>query len=175
MVQGLDYKPIKYPLKLGTWRPRPRSCPKRPTSSLLDFVINYLLITESVTISFVDTYSKLKTNLIREITEEEIAELSRLIGKTAKEYGLTVKACCEKADLTMYGINRASCIDSILTRIVSYTIKWAPLVWKGIMMGLIIHYVFNMLPYNGFCFSFISLTIIVYSCSISLTTYVNIS
>lgn len=67
--------------------------------------------TESVTISFVDTYAKLKTNLIREITDDEIAELSAYIGQTAKNYGLTAKACCEKTDLTVYGIERASCID----------------------------------------------------------------
>jgi len=67
--------------------------------------------TESVTISFVDTYTKLKTSLIREITAFEISELSAFIGKTAKNYGLNAKACCEKADLTTYGIEKASCID----------------------------------------------------------------
>jgi hypothetical protein len=67
--------------------------------------------TESVTISFVDTYAKLKTPLIREITAEEMAELSKFIGITAKAYKLTPKACCEKVDLSKYGIEQASCID----------------------------------------------------------------
>lgn len=76
--------------------------------------------TESVTISFVDIYAKLKTHLIREISKEEIAELSGFIGEQAKEYGLTVKACCEKSDLSGYGIVKASCIDKdVIDRICS--------------------------------------------------------
>lgn len=67
--------------------------------------------TRSVTISFVDTYAKLKTNLIREISANEIYELSAFIGQTAKEHGLCAKACCEKLDLSDFGIGRASCID----------------------------------------------------------------
>lgn len=67
--------------------------------------------TESVTISFVDIYSKLKTHLIREITESEIVEISEFIGDQAKQYGLVVKACSEKFDLSPYGITSASCID----------------------------------------------------------------
>jgi hypothetical protein len=67
--------------------------------------------TESVTISFVDIYSKLKTNLIRKITDDEIAELGIFIGQTSKNYGLSAKACSEKTDLTAYGIKKASCID----------------------------------------------------------------
>ena len=67
--------------------------------------------TDSVTVSFVDTYKKLRTSLIRTITDDEIAELSEFIGQTAKDCGLTVKACCEKNNLTPYGIEKASCID----------------------------------------------------------------
>lgn len=70
--------------------------------------------TESVTISFVDAYPKLKTKLIREITKVEIAELSGIIGQIAKSYGLTVKACCEQFDLAAYGIDKASCIDKVI-------------------------------------------------------------
>jgi len=67
--------------------------------------------TDTVTISFVDMYPKLKTTLIRPITDEEIVEIASFIDKTAKEHDLRVVACCEKADLTGYGIERASCID----------------------------------------------------------------
>ncbi len=67
--------------------------------------------TESVTISFVDYYKKLKTDTVRDITEEEITDLSVFIGQTAKNYELDVKACCERMDLTNYGIGKASCID----------------------------------------------------------------
>lgn len=71
------------------------------------------MYTKSVTISFVDIYSKLKTSLIRKISDEETAQLSEFIGKTAKSYGLTAKSCCE-ANLTSYGINKSSCIDKNL-------------------------------------------------------------
>ena len=66
---------------------------------------------DTVTISFVDMYAKLKTPLIRPITEEEIAGLSEFIGKTAREYGLRAVACCENADFGRYGIERSACID----------------------------------------------------------------
>lgn len=67
--------------------------------------------TESVTISFVDLYPKLKTELIRDITIAEIDELAHFIGKVSKDYGIIPKACCEKRDLLNFGIQKASCID----------------------------------------------------------------
>ncbi len=69
------------------------------------------LYTDTVTISFADLYPKLKSAPLREITGGEIAELSETIGATAKEYGLRAVACCEKVDLTQYGIGQSSCID----------------------------------------------------------------
>ncbi|PWM47414.1 MAG: DUF1848 domain-containing protein [Clostridiales bacterium] len=67
--------------------------------------------TDTVTISFVDMYAKIKTPLIRSLTDEEKSEISEFIGKTAKEFGLRAVACCENDDLSLYGIDRASCID----------------------------------------------------------------
>lgn len=83
--------------------------------------------TASVTISFVEVYRKLKTPLIREITDEEKAELAGFIGETAKACGLTPKACCEKTDLTPYGILRASCIDkAVLERVCGCSLNILP-------------------------------------------------
>ncbi|AET68424.1 protein of unknown function (DUF1848) [Desulfosporosinus orientis DSM 765] len=83
--------------------------------------------TESVTISFVQTYRKLKTPLIRAITCEEKAELAGFIGETAKAWGLTPKACCEKTDLTPYGIQKASCIDkAVLERVCGCSLDISP-------------------------------------------------
>lgn len=77
--------------------------------------------TGSVTISFVDLYKKLKTNIVRTICEIEMAELGEFIGQTAKKYGLTAKACCEKMDLTAFGIEKASCIDcTVIEKICGY-------------------------------------------------------
>ena len=67
--------------------------------------------TPQVTISFVILYPKLKTPLIRRITEGEMAELAGHFAEIAGQYGLPIRACCEKTDLTPYGIQRASCID----------------------------------------------------------------
>ncbi|HAN21915.1 MAG: hypothetical protein A2Y15_06090 [Clostridiales bacterium GWF2_36_10] len=78
---------------------------------MCDKLCNY---TESVTISFIDMYSKLKTNAVRIITDDEINELSIIIAETAKDYGLIPKACSESIDLSVYGIERASCIDKNL-------------------------------------------------------------
>ena len=67
--------------------------------------------TNSVTISFVDMYRKVKSPLIREISAGEIAQISGEFSKIAKRYGLPVRACCEQMDLSPYGIAPASCID----------------------------------------------------------------
>ena len=67
--------------------------------------------TDTVVISFVDMYAKLKTPLIRPITEDEIAELSALIGKTAKEHSIRAVACCESGDLSKHDIEKSACID----------------------------------------------------------------
>ncbi|MHB8961635.1 MAG: DUF1848 family protein [Saccharofermentanales bacterium] len=72
----------------------------------------------SVTISFVDSYAKRKTGLIREAAEDEMAALGAFIGQTASEYGLTAQACCEKVDFSPYGIRRASCIGWLAGRLV---------------------------------------------------------
>lgn len=67
--------------------------------------------TESVTISFVDDYAKQSGVFWRAPQGGEIDELAAFIGKTAKEFGLTPKACCERMNLTKYDIFPASCID----------------------------------------------------------------
>ena len=67
--------------------------------------------TDTVTISFVDLYAKCRSPLLREITPDEMTELAGFIGETARAHGLRVTACCEKADLTPCGIERAACID----------------------------------------------------------------
>lgn len=66
--------------------------------------------TETVTISFVDCYKKIKTNL-RELEKEEILDLGRFFGEIGREYGLKVRTCCETVDLSAYGIQKGRCID----------------------------------------------------------------
>lgn len=66
--------------------------------------------TDTVTVSFVDLYAKLKTQLVRAVTDGEISELSGYISETARTHGLRPVACCEHG-LALFGIERASCID----------------------------------------------------------------
>jgi len=83
--------------------------------------------TESVTISVVHLYPKLKTSLIRPIHPEELAELSRFFGRTAREYNLVARACSESTDLSRYGIEQASCIDKALVeRVCGYPLNLKP-------------------------------------------------
>lgn len=73
------------------------------------------LYTDTVTVSFVDMYPKFRNvgaDIIRPLTDGEISELAGFIGTTANEYGLRAVACCEDRDLTAYGIEKSSCIDS---------------------------------------------------------------
>ena len=84
----------------------------------------------SITISFVDMYTKLgreKTpayekeeeealrsraeKQLRPVTEEEMEELAAFFSHTASARGLSVNACCEGKDLVPFGVGRASCID----------------------------------------------------------------
>ena len=67
--------------------------------------------TNSVTISFVDLYAKVKTPLVKSIGEPEKHHLAGIFSAIAGEYGLTIKACCEQTDFSSYGIAEASCID----------------------------------------------------------------
>ena len=65
-------------------------------------------------ISFVDIYSKLRTDILREISMDEMIELGKMVSSIAKDFGITVKACCEKEFLYEYGIKQAHCIDKEL-------------------------------------------------------------
>ncbi len=68
--------------------------------------------------SFLDFYARLKTPL-REfgalpIQEEEMYRIGEGFSRIAQKYGIQLSACCESADLSRFGITRASCIDGDL-------------------------------------------------------------
>lgn len=75
--------------------------------------------TALVTISFLDMYSKLKSELLREIQEAEMHELAAVVSEIAGKFSLPVKACCESLDLSAYGIQKAACIDRELIESIS--------------------------------------------------------
>ncbi len=71
--------------------------------------------TKLCTISFVDLYSKLRTamkqQLLSEISEDNMREIAAAFSSIADDYGIEIRSCSEKLDLSEYGIHPASCID----------------------------------------------------------------
>jgi hypothetical protein len=79
--------------------------------------------TNYCTISFVDMYPKLKTSLLREISQGEMTELYEMISTTAKDFGIVVKACCEKTFSLINGIEQGCCIDRrVIENICGYSL-----------------------------------------------------
>ena len=68
----------------------------------------------SVIISFVDMYKKIKTSLIRNLTDDEIIELCEFFKLVSKEYGITIKTCCETIDHEKFNLKKSSCVDKEL-------------------------------------------------------------
>jgi DNA repair photolyase len=74
--------------------------------------------TNKCVISFLDNYRKteenLRTTTARALTDDEIATISKEIGKIANEHHIQVMSCAEKYDLENYGIMHGRCIDNEL-------------------------------------------------------------
>ena len=81
--------------------------------------------TNVIHISFVDLYAKLRTPLIRKITEDEMIRIAGNFSKIAAKYNLSIKSCCENVVLMKpYGIESASCVDrEKIEEICGYNIK----------------------------------------------------
>lgn len=67
--------------------------------------------TDTVVVSFVDMYAKLKTDLIRPQSDSEVLELAAFIGETASSCGIKARSCCESYELSPFGIEHGACID----------------------------------------------------------------
>lgn len=67
--------------------------------------------TDTVVVSFVDAYAKLRHPIFSVPDLSAQTELAGLIGATAKRYGLRAVACAESGDWSAYGIGRSACID----------------------------------------------------------------
>ena len=83
--------------------------------------------THICTVSFVDIYSKLsrqeKAGLIREMGEAEMHGIASGFSSIGREYGIELRACCEKLDLRGDGIHPAACIDKdIVEHILGHSI-----------------------------------------------------
>lgn len=67
--------------------------------------------TDQVTVSFLDPYPGRPMGGLRPPNALEMQELASMLGQTAKEYHLSIVACCEAGDFSPHGIGRAACID----------------------------------------------------------------
>lgn len=69
-------------------------------------------------ISFIDIYKETKRNAaalnIKELSFEEMIEVSKKLSEIAKKYNIIIESCSEKIDLDKYGIKHTSCIDGNL-------------------------------------------------------------
>ena len=83
--------------------------------------------TDVCVISFVDMYAKLckrAAGLLREPTEGEMRELAAALSALGRESGMELRACCERLDLTAYGIMAAGCLDRrTVERVCGYPIQ----------------------------------------------------
>ncbi|WP_312370776.1 DUF1848 domain-containing protein [Lachnoclostridium sp.] len=85
--------------------------------------------TNRVVISFLDLYRKMKkrenkNDPFREVTKEEIYELSTEFVNIAKQHHMTVMTCSEEISLDYLGIEHGCCIDkSKIEELVGYKLK----------------------------------------------------
>lgn len=86
--------------------------------------------TRRCTVSFVDMYpaiQKAARGLFRAPEEDEMRELAGTLAAIGRENGITPQACCEKLDMTPYGIEAAGCIDrQSLERLCGYALAARP-------------------------------------------------
>ena len=66
---------------------------------------------DTVMVSFIDIYAKVKSSGLRALREDEMTELAEFFRVTAKEYGIRASACCERSELLPEGMEMEACID----------------------------------------------------------------
>ena len=66
------------------------------------------------TISFVDMYAKIRpaerAGRVRPVPPEQRGDLATALAAAGREQGITLRACCEKMDLSGYGVLPGACI-----------------------------------------------------------------
>ncbi|MGU8621434.1 DUF1848 domain-containing protein [Clostridium perfringens] len=74
--------------------------------------------TDKCVISFVDNYKETKKNeeelRLAYISNEDMINIASKLVKIADKYNIKIESCAEKIDLSKYGVEHGSCIDSKL-------------------------------------------------------------
>ena len=90
-------------------------------SSLCESLCRY---TDSVTVSIIDMYKSIANKLEVDKDIDKYLRVCEFVGKKAQECGLKSYACCEKNDLSEFGITKSSCIDKqTIEQICGYVLK----------------------------------------------------
>jgi len=79
--------------------------------------------TDKCVISFLDLYKNtqrgVKSLELSPLTEVDMVEIARNISAIANKYNIEIATCCERIDLSPYGIKHNKCIDdTLITKIV---------------------------------------------------------
>lgn len=80
---------------------------------------------DNCVISFIDLYAKTKRNFpgVREVSYEDRKMLVREFVQIGKEYGITIRMCCEGTEYAQYGADVSGCMtQDVIERAIGYTI-----------------------------------------------------
>lgn len=80
---------------------------------------------DNCVISFIDLYEKTKRNFseARVVTTAERARIGEAFAGIGREYGITIRSCCEGTDLQQYGVDISGCMTaSVIERAIDYTL-----------------------------------------------------
>lgn len=74
--------------------------------------------TNKCIISYLDEYRKTERNtkdlFLKKINKEDMIEIAKGLSEIAYKHNINISTCCEKVDLSNYGINHSKCIDDKL-------------------------------------------------------------
>lgn len=82
--------------------------------------------TDHCVVSFIDLYAKTKRNFkgVREVTKREQEHIVREFVSIGKEYGITIRLCCENSELAKYGAEVSGCMTKqVLERAAGFSLK----------------------------------------------------
>lgn len=81
--------------------------------------------TDQCVVSFIDLYEKTKRNFsgVREVTKSEQEILTKEFVKIGAQYGMTIRMCCENAELARFGADVSGCMTKpILERAAGFSL-----------------------------------------------------
>lgn len=82
---------------------------------------------DRVIFSFIDLYTKIRSQGIHEISWDTMETMAESIGAVAQKYNIMIQSCCENYDFAKYGIQQGGCIDlSFIEQVCGYKLNLKP-------------------------------------------------